>query len=224
MSSLADYLTSRKLKKVMRLMQEHSGRCKAVAHTFGKISDAWYSGKIQEAKTNKAKIHAEEKSADNIELELIHEVAKSELPDTKMKEELINFVRLLDAAAGSAKRSATNMVLLLDYPLPKKYSTMLKEGTDVIASIFNEMDTAVKSIPNGDAEKIISISRAIDKYEDKMDNLYAEFKIGYFEIEKAFNSTAAMIILDHAIRDIEECADRAEDAIELLAELIQRRN
>lgn len=224
MSSLADYLTSRKLKKVMQLMQEHSGRCKAVAHTFGKISDAWYSGKIQEAKTNKAKIHAEEKSADHIERDLIHEVAKSELPDTKMKEELINFVRLLDAAAGSAKRSATNMVLLIDYPLPQKYSNMLKEGTDVIASIFNEMDIAVRSIPNGDADKIISISRAIDKYEGKMDTLYAEFKIGYFEIEKTFNSTAAMIILDHAIRDIEECADRAEDAIELLAELIQRRN
>ena len=57
-----------------------------------------------------------------------------------------------------------------------------------------------------------------------MDDLYAQFKTGYFEIEKAFNSTAAMIILDHAIRDIEECADRAEDAIELLAELVKRRN
>ncbi|MHA2275477.1 MAG: hypothetical protein ACXAC2_06910, partial [Candidatus Kariarchaeaceae archaeon] len=86
------------------------------------------------------------------------------------------------------------------------------------------MDKAVNSIPNGDAEYINSIARSIDKHEDKMDNLYAEFKIGYFEIEKVFNSTAAMIILDHAIRDIEECADRAEDAIELLAELIQRRN
>ena len=224
MSTLADYLTSRKLRRVMQLMQEHSGRCKAVAHTFGKISDAWYAGKVQEAKTNKAKIHAEEKSADNIELELIHEVAKSELPDTKMKEELISFVRLLDAAAGSAKRSATNMVLLIDYPLPKKYSKLLKEGTDVIAVIFDEMDKAVNSIRNGDSETIISIARAIDKYEDKMDDLYRDFKIGYFEIEKAFNSTAAMIILDHAIRDIEECADRAEDAIELLAELVQRRN
>jgi predicted phosphate transport protein (TIGR00153 family) len=194
-------------------LQEHSGRCKAVAHTFGKISDAWYNGKTDEAKTNKAKIHSEEKSADHIERELIHEVAKSELPDTKMKEELIYFVRLLDSAAGSAKRSATNMVLLLDHPLPEKYSKLLKEGTDVIAVIFDEIDKAVNSVTNGDPELINSISRSIDKHEDKMDDLYAQFKVGYFEIEKAFNSTAAMIILDHAIRDIEECADRAEDAI-----------
>ncbi|MHA2275476.1 MAG: DUF47 family protein, partial [Candidatus Kariarchaeaceae archaeon] len=121
MSTLANYLSSRRLKRVLQLLQEHSGRCKAVAYTFGKISDAWYTGKQEEANTNRAKIHAEEKSADHIEQELIHEVAKSELPDSKMKEELIYFVRLLDSAAGSAKRSASNMVLLLDYPLPKKY-------------------------------------------------------------------------------------------------------
>lgn len=223
MSTLANYLSSRKLKRVLQLLQEHSGRCKAVAHTFGKISDAWYAGKIEEAKTNKVKIHSQEKSADHIEIELIHEVAKSELPDTKMKEELIHFVRLLDAAAGSAKRSASNMVLLLDYPLPEKYAKLLNEGTGVIATIFEEMDSAVKSITKGDSDFINSIARSIDKHEDKMDDLYAEFKIGYFEIEKLFNSTAAMIILDHAIRDIEECADRAEDAIELLAELVQRR-
>lgn len=223
MSSLANYLSSRKLRKVLQLLQEHSGRCKAVAHTFGKISDAWYSGKVEEAKTNKAKIHSEEKSADHIQQELIHEVVKSELPDTKMKEELIQFVRLLDSAAGSAKRSASNMVLLLDHPLPEKYSKLLQEGTEVISLIFDQMDNAVKAITNGDVEYIDSISRLIDKHEDKMDDLYAEFKVGYFEIEQVFNSTAAMIILDHAIRDIEECADRAEDAIELLAELVQRR-
>lgn len=224
MTSLANYLSSRKLKRILTLMQEHSGRCKAVAHTFGKISDAWYSGKTEEAMTNKAKIHSEEKSADHIERDLVHEVVKSELKDTKMKEELIHFVRLLDSAAGSAKRSATNMVLLLDYPLPEKYANLLKEGTDVIAAIFDEMDKAVNSITSGDPSYINSISRSIDKHEDKMDDLYAEFKVGYFEIEKTFNSTAAMIILDHAIRDIEECADRAEDAIELLADLVQRRN
>ena len=151
MSTLGDYLTSRKLRRVMQLLQEHSGRCKAVAHTFGKISDAWYSGKVQDAKTNKAKIHAEEKSADNIERDLIHEVAKSGLPDTKMKEELINFVRLLDAAAGSAKRSATNMVLLIDYPLPKKYSKLLKEGTDAAnKSIIPKNTIIAKPLYNPD--------------------------------------------------------------------------
>ncbi|MHA2251102.1 MAG: DUF47 family protein, partial [Candidatus Kariarchaeaceae archaeon] len=167
-------------------------------------------------------IHTEEKSADNLEMELIKEVAKSELPDSKLKEDLIAFVRMLDSAAGGAKRSATNMLLLVNYPLPEKFANIIDEASKVVGTIFEEIEQAVLNLK--DVDSVIKTSRKVDKLEDRMDTLYSNLKEGYFEIEKSFQSSAALIILDHVCRDLEFSADKAEDAIEILAELVQRRH
>jgi uncharacterized protein Yka (UPF0111/DUF47 family) len=206
---------------VLQLLQEHAGRCKAVGHTLGKISTAWSQGKEEAAKINKEIIHQEEKSADNLEAELIKEVAKSELPDTKLKEELITFVRMLDSAAGSAKRSATNMLLLLNYPLPTQYSALIDEASKIIATIFEDIEQAVLNLD--DVELVIKKSRKIDKLEHTVDGIYSDLKQGYFTIEESFQSSAALIILDHVCRDLEGCADKGEDAIDILAEIVQRK-
>ncbi len=221
MSILSSYLSSRRQRRVRQLLQEHSGRCKAVGHTLGKIAKAWSQGKEEAARINKEIIHTEEKSADNLELELIKEVAKSELPDTKLKEDLVAFVRMLDSAAGSAKRSATNMFLLLNYPLPEKYSKMIDEASKIIATIFEKIEKAIRKMEN--VEFVLKTSREIDQLEHKIDQIYASLKEGYFEIEDSFQSGAALIILDHVCRDLEGTADKTEDAIQLLAELVQRR-
>jgi uncharacterized protein Yka (UPF0111/DUF47 family) len=206
---------------VLQLLQEHAGRCKAVGHTLGKISTSWSQGKEEAAKINKEIIHQEEKSADNLEAELIKEVAKSELPDTKLKEELITFVRMLDSAAGSAKRSATNMLLLLNYPLPTQYSALIDEASKIIATIFEDIEQAVLNLD--DVELVIKKSRKIDKLEHTVDGIYSDLKQGYFTIEESFQSSAALIILDHVCRDLEGCADKGEDAIDILAEIVQRK-
>ncbi|MHA2402658.1 MAG: DUF47 family protein, partial [Candidatus Kariarchaeaceae archaeon] len=220
-SVISSYLSSRRQRRVLQLLQEHAGRCKAVGHTLGKISTSWSQGKEEAARINKELIHQEEKSADNLEAELIKEVAKSELPDTKLKEELITFVRILDSAAGSAKRSATNMLLLLNYPLPEQYSALIDEASKIIATIFEDIEQAVLNLD--DVELVVKKSRKIDKLEHTVDGIYSDLKEGYFTIEKSFQSSAALIILDHVCRDLEGCADKGEDAIEILAEIVQRK-
>lgn len=221
MSVISSYLSSRRQRRVLQLLQEHAGRCKAVGHTLGKISKSWSQGKEEAARINKEIIHQEEKSADNLEAELIKEVAKSELPDTKLKEQLIAFVKMLDSAAGSAKRSATNMLLLLNYPLPGQYSAMIDEASKIIAMIFEDIEQAVLNLD--DIELVIRKSRKIDKLEHTVDGIYSDLKEGYFTIEESFQSSAALIILDHVCRDLEGCADKGEDAIEILAEIVQRK-
>ena len=220
MPLLSEYLSSRKQKRVLELLRDHAGRCKAVGNTLGKLSAEWLSGAKDAALINKQKIHTEEKSADNIEADLILEVAKSGLPDTKMKEDLINFVRMLDSAAGAAKRAATNMILLLDHPLPPQHGEIVRQMCEVLEKIFEKVEDAVISID--DVQKVISIRREIDLLEDDVDRFYEQLKEGYFEIEKTFSSAAALIILDHVSRDLEASADKSEDAADLLSELVQR--
>lgn len=221
MSDMITYLSSRKQKRVLQLLEEHSGRCKAVSNTLTKVIDNWILGKSEELKINKEKIHAEEKSADNIEYELIFEVSKSEIPNDKMKEDLIQFVRLVDSCAGSAKRAATNITLLGNHVLPEKYASMIKESGEIIAEIFDQIVTAIAHIQEPD--KVEDLSRVVGSLENKMDHIYSKLKSGYFEMEEALKSAAALLILDHITRDLEECTDKAEDSLELLAELVRRR-
>jgi predicted phosphate transport protein (TIGR00153 family) len=222
MSILSSYLSSRKQRHILELLESHVGRCKAVGHTLGKIADDWYQGETESAKINKRVIETEEKSADHLERQIIKEVGKSAIPGDTMKEDLINFVRLLDTAAGGAKRAGLNILLLMDYPLPEKYAQIFAESSKLVSQIFAKIEGAISQLDN--TETIRQITQEVDKLEDQMDGNYSQLKTGYFEIEKSFESAAALIILDHIARDFEYAADMGEDAMDLLLELVQRRS
>lgn len=222
MSILSSYLSSRKQKHILELLESHVGRCKAVGHTLGKIAQDWYEEESEAAKINKRMIETEEKSADHLEREIIKEVGKSTIPGDSMKEDLIHFVRLLDTAAGGAKRAGLNILLLIDYPLPEKYAQIIANSSKTISQIFEKIEGAISHLDN--VETIRTITKEVDKLEDEMDTFYSKLKGGYFEIEQSFSSAAALIILDHIARDLEYAADMGEDAMDLLLELVQRRS
>jgi uncharacterized protein Yka (UPF0111/DUF47 family) len=83
------------------------------------------------------------------------------------------------------------------------------------------MELGLNTINN--EEKVYSICHEVNALETKIDVIYTELKRGYFEIEEAFKSSAALIILDHAFRDLESSADFGEDAAEILTTLVSRR-
>ncbi|MDH5400991.1 MAG: DUF47 family protein [Candidatus Heimdallarchaeota archaeon] len=221
MSVISSYLSSRKQRNIAALLSQHAGRCKAVGYTLQKIIKSWLDGKEEELAINKEIIHSEEKSADNLEKQLVVEVAKSELPDNKFQEDLLNFVRMLDSSAGGAKRAATNILLLMKYPLPDRYGEIVIKAGEVIVEMFTLIEKAVKNIHK--SPDVIELGMQVDKLEDKMDSYYKQLKESYFEIEKSFNSSAALIILDHVCRDLEYSADTGEDAMDILVELVQRK-
>jgi len=202
-------------------MKNHVGRCRAIGDTLIKVTDAWKNGNKEEATIHKDLIDVEESSADDLEDEIIKEVAVANLPDKKLKEGLINFIRTLDDSAGGGKRVASNILLIIEYPLPQRYGKMVDEVAKLISRMFKLMEKAVLSLDN--SQKIEDIAAEIGKLEHKMDGYYANLKKGYFAIEQSFQSTAALIILDHVVRDLEFCMDIGENAINLLAGLTFRR-
>ncbi|MCY3413051.1 MAG: DUF47 family protein [Candidatus Heimdallarchaeota archaeon] len=218
--SLNTYLTDRKHRKIHELMLEHAGRCRAVGKSFMEASVMITTGKNNDLASRVSIIRAEERSADEVEAKINIEVAKSNLP-TKLAEELLTFVRVLDRAAGASKRAVINLELISDYQLPNQYAKMVEESASIIRDIFIEMENALKRLD--DTAYVKKSTQKVNQLETKIDNIYIELKKGYFEIEKAFNSSAALIILDHGFRDLEAAADFGEDAADLLLTLISRR-
>ena len=218
--SLSSILKNRKNRRITNLLIEHAGMCVAVGNSLHKASAMMKSGSLSDLKSRVSVIRTEERSADEVEAKINREVAKSSLP-SKLAEELLLFVRALDRAAGAAKRTVINLELISEYPMPKKYSNLINEATSILKEIFEIMEKTLHRLD--DSTFVTKQCRKVGNRETKIDEIYVKLKKGYFEIEKTFNSAAAMIILDHAFRDIEAVADFSEDATEVLTTLVSRR-
>ena len=217
MRLLTSYLGEKKSKQIVEMMTQHAFRCLNVGETLSRVADLWLKRQAEPAQTTVAMIESEEKSADDIAEKIFEELAKSEIPP-KLRDEIMTFVELLDKAAGAAKRSAKNMSLLIDYSLPQKYGDLVMDSCEIIKNIFEEMVKTLKNL--NDVDFVREQDRLISDLENKMDKIYLELKKGYFEIEKAFQSAAALIILDHVVRDLEGSTDLAEDAADLLLNIV----
>ena len=217
MKSLANYFSSRKKDRVLELLINHSVHCVNVGETLTRISLLWTKRQGASAETSVALIETEEKSADSIEQEVILELVSAELP-LKLKEEFLNFVQLLDKSAGGAKRAGKNMSLLLDFPLPTQYAEILIHECELIKESFELIKSALENLNDEDfvRKKVLRVS----ELESQMDKYYLEMKRGYFDLEKSFNSAAALLILDHVTRDLELAADLSEDAADILLKIV----
>ncbi len=218
--SLNSYLKDRKRKKILELLLEHAGRCKSVGKSFGEVGSLIAQGNYSELSSKVAIITTQERSADDVEERLNREIALSNLP-TKLGEEIQLFVRNLDRAAGAAKRSVINLELISNFKIPIKYATIIEDATKIIENIFVHMEHGLENIHDLDVVKEVYLK--VNELETKVDKIYIELKRGYLEIEQVFNSAAALLILDHAFRDLEASADFAEDASDILLTLVSRR-
>lgn len=218
--SLNLYLKDRKHRRILELLVEHAGRCRAVGKSFYEVGQMIVSGNKNDLSSKVAIIRSEERSADEVEAKISIEVAKSNLP-THLSEDLLLFVRALDRSAGASKRAVINLEIISDYDLPEVFAKKIGESTKIIREIFKKLEKALLNLTN--SEKVFKICREVNSLETKIDNIYIDLKKGYFQIESVFNSSAALIILDHAFRDLEAAADFGEDAAELLTTLVARR-
>lgn len=218
--NLNNYLKDRKQKRLSELLVEHAGRCKAVGKSFAEVGKMIATGNKTELPAKVAIITTQERSADDVEANINTEVATSNIP-TKLGEELLTFVRNLDRSAGAVKRAVINLALIYEYTLPEKYGKKIEEATIIIQEIFMEMEKALTDISELNVVKEVCTN--VNALETKIDKIYIYLKQGYFEIEKTFQSPAALLILDHSFRDLEASADFAEDAADQLLTLVSRR-
>ncbi len=220
MNVLLHYLGGRKQRKARELMVAHAGRCRAVGVAFARVADAWFSKNKEEMDTAVALIHTEEKSADNLELDVIRELSRGSLP-REIREQLIQVTSKLDLSAGGAKRASKNMSSLIEHPLPEPHSSAVASACKILDKIFKSMEHALKNL--SDSEIVLTTVKKVNALEHEVDEVYAELKRGYFDIEKTFKSAAALLILDHVARDIEIAADRAKEAAQVLFMLCHTR-
>ena len=88
----------------------------------------------------------------------------------------------------------------------------LAEQIDAFIKVFDSMFKV-------EHPKLLELISRVDNYESEIDKLYADLK---YEI--AYNSgdvpAGALIILDHAIKDLEDVSDLVEDCADLVRSIV----
>jgi len=215
---LRQWLSRRRQSRILKKIREHLvyvNSCIIKSKDFYKF----WEGKDEKAAENMFEIiYQEERTADSIEIEIIDMLSEGKTPD-HVRADLLNFIRTADKAAGSVKRGSNNLLLLIKHEFPEGIIKVLSSVFDLLVEemdAFIHVFDAMFKVEHEDLKEYIS---KVDSIESKIDLQYRELK---YEI--AYNTekvpAGALIILDHAIKDLEESSDLIEDCAEMLRSIV----
>ncbi len=215
---LKQWLSKRRESKILKRIRDHLiyvDSCIVKGKDFYKF---WIA-KDEEASNNMYEIiHQEEKTADSVEAEIIDMLSEGTTPEY-VRTDLMNFIRLADRAAGNAKRGVKNLLLLINHKFPKGVNDIIGKIFDLLAEQIDAFIKVFDSMFKVEHPKLLELISKVDKYESEIDKLYADLK---YEI--AYNSgdvpAGALIILDHAIKDLEDVSDLVEDCADLVRSIV----
>lgn len=215
---LKQWLSKRRESKILKRIRDHLiyvDSCIVKGKDFYKF---WIA-KDEEASNNMYEIiHQEEKTADSVEAEIIDMLSEGTTPEY-VRTDLMNFIRLADRAAGNAKRGVKNLLLLINHKFPKGVNEIIGKIFDLLAEQIDAFIKVFDSMFKVEHPKLLELISRVDNYESEIDKLYADLK---YEI--AYNSgdvpAGALIILDHAIKDLEDVSDLVEDCADLVRSIV----
>ena len=132
---------------------------------------------------------------------------------------LINFIKLADKSAGRIKQGVNNLLLLINQEFPESIMKILKSNFELLVDEFQGFAKVFDSMFSIEHEELVKEIEKVSQIETDIDNNYKKLK---YEI--AFSTgdvpAGALIILDHAIRDIEKSSDLIEDCAEMVRSLV----
>ncbi len=215
---LRQWLSRRRESRILKRIRDHLiyvDSCIVKGKDFYKF---WIE-KDEEASQNMYEIiYQEEKTADSVETEIIDMLSEGQTPEY-VRADLMNFIRTADKAAGNAKRGVKNLLLLIKHEFPKGINELIGKIFDLLAEEIDAFIEAFDAMFKVEHAELIKNIAKVDGIESTIDNLYADLK---YEI--AYNSESvpagALIILDHAIKDLEDVSDLVEDCADMVRSIV----
>jgi predicted phosphate transport protein (TIGR00153 family) len=215
---LRQWLSRRRSSKVLDRMRDHLIYVNSCITKSKDFYEFWIKKDEPAAKNMFEIIHQEERTADGIEAEIVTMLTEGETPDY-VRSDLLSFVRMADKAAGSAKRGVKNLLLLIKRDFPDSINELLGSIFDLL---IEEMEGFIKvydAMFKVELTELIAIIKKVDEIESSIDVKYGELK---YEIAFSTDGVPAgsLIILDHAIKDLEEASDLIEDCADMIRSIV----
>ncbi len=212
------WLKKRRESKVLERIREHLVHVNGCIVKLEDFLDSWEQKDKELATSIHLLIKEEEGIADNIENEIIDLLASGKTPEY-VRADLLNFVRWADKAAGCIKRGTDNLLLLLDVNFSKNIKNLLRSISVALIEESKSFLDVFDNIFKLERDELLETIEKVADLESKIDKTYKQIKN-----EMVTNTSdipaGALIVFDHAIRDMEESSDLIEDCAVLLRSIV----
>jgi predicted phosphate transport protein (TIGR00153 family) len=215
---LRQWLSRRRESRILDRIREHLILVNSCIMKSKDFFQLWKDKDEEAAKNISEIIHQEEKTADCIEAERVDMLSSGETPEY-VRSDLITFIKLADRAAGSVKRGVKNLLLLIKHEFPKGINKILEDFFELLAEEIVALIKVFDAMFKVEHTELIEIISKVDNIESALDEQYVDLKR-----EIAYNTenvpAGALIILDHAIKDLERTSDLIEDCADMLRSIV----
>ncbi len=215
---LKSWLSRRRESRVLKRIREHLIHVNSCIDKAQDFFDFWVKKDEKSAERMFEIIHQEEKTADSIEAEIVQLLSEGETPDY-VRTDLLNFIRMADKSAGGVKRGTDNLLLIIKHDYSESILNIIREIFNKVAAEADQFFAAFDQMFKLSEEELKNKVNSVADLESEIDQLYKKMK---YEI--SYNTenmpAGALIILDHAIRDIEESSDLLEDCADLIKSIV----
>ncbi|MBD3189129.1 MAG: DUF47 family protein [Candidatus Heimdallarchaeota archaeon] len=200
--------------EIKEKMAEHLSRIHLATKALTRAIGAWRKHDLATLDTEVGYIAAEENAADRLLAEMWLELAKGNLK-SKLRSNIITFIKRADEIAGFVKRAGENFLILHEIPIPNHIFDEIEKACEFIEMCAEKLVEALK-LYKDDVRRTVDLTTEISFLEHQIDGLYSQLKNHYFDFQQFSDNFGTIVIFDHAIQDIERAANSAEDAGDVL--------
>jgi len=215
---ISGFLRKRAEDEMHQKMASHLSRIQIGTKALLRAVIAWRNKKFIELDKEVGIVGAEENAADHLLAEIWLELTKGTLK-TKLRSNILTFVKRVDEIANYAKRAAENFLILHKLELPDHIFDEIEKVCELINIATDKLAEALL-IYRKDLQRTVDITTEISFLEHQVDGLYSRLKNHYFDYHKYSDNFAGLVIFDHAMKDLEKAANSTEDASDVLRSIV----
>lgn len=205
-------------EKIHQKMNQHLEKIHQATQTLNRAVKAWKQNDTASLDLEVGNITAEENAADKILADIWLELTKGSLK-SKLRSDILTFVKRADEVAGCAKRASNNFLILHNLKLPENIFEEISKACELIELCVEKLIEAL-TVYRKDIKRTVDLTTEINFLEHQVDGLYSRLKSHYFDFPEISDNFASLVIFDHAIREIEKAANSAEDAADALKSIV----
>ena len=172
------------------------------------------AGDNDKARQAIARLYADEKAADNIEMRLNEDLAIGDLP-SKEREDFMHLIKRMDHIADWSKSAARNMEVIIEAEIdvPEKIWKYYRVLASRVLDAAKEVKLCIEFIGDDEEQSMVH-QRNVQRIEHEIDDLY--FKVKKDLMLSMTLDPRVMFVMRDIIHAMENAADNCKDSVDLM--------
>lgn len=211
MGNFFGWMGMREQQRALSASREHLNKVVEVAELLREALRHFCAGELDRARAVHDRIFNAEREADELRRDLM-ELLSEGLFLPADRADLMHLVERADDVADYANGSARLIVVFREPPPEPLKESIMKFG-DLLAQAAKQLSEALEKLASGDRRATLDLCATVERSEEEADALKASLYKQLFAMDLP---AGTLLLLRDLIDSMENTADKAEDAADLL--------